>query len=118
MSVLKFFYSFRIRLLLVLAALLVATLGLQYYLNRRAEKKQAALNERSRQMSARVIAEQEQALAAAFKLGIESISKQEWLYNLYEDAVAEQPLLDEKAGRITNILVVDSQGRVRDSLKD
>ncbi|HEY0323780.1 MAG TPA: ATP-binding protein [Pyrinomonadaceae bacterium] len=118
MSVLKFFYSFRIRLLLVLAALLVATLGLQYYLNRRAERKQAALNERSRQMSARVIAEQEQALAAAFKLGIESISKQEWLYNLYEDAVAEQPLLDEKARRITNILVVDSQGHVRDSLKD
>jgi signal transduction histidine kinase len=118
MSVLNLFYSFRIRLLLVLAAILVATLGLQYYLNRRAERKQAALNESARQESARVIAEQEQALAAAFKLGIESISKREWLYNLYEDAKAEQPLLDEKAGRITNILVVDSQGRVLDSLTD
>jgi signal transduction histidine kinase len=118
MSVLKLFYSFRIRLLLVLAALLVATLALQYYLNRRAEQKQAALNERARQESARVIAEQEQALAAAFKLGIQSISKREWLYNLYEDAKAEQPLLDEKAGRIINILVVDSQGKVLDSLKD
>lgn len=117
MSVLNLFYSFRIRLLLVLAALLVATLGLQYYLSRRTEKKQAALNERARQMSARRIAEQEQALAAAFKLGIESISQREWLYNLYEDAKAEQPLLDEKAGRIMNILVVDSQGRVLDSLK-
>jgi signal transduction histidine kinase len=118
MSVLKLFYSFRIRLLLVLAALLIATLGLQYYLNLKAERKQAALNERARQESARVIAEQEQALSAASALGVESISKREWLYNLYEEAKAEQPLLDEKAGRITNILVVDSQGRVRDSLKD
>jgi signal transduction histidine kinase len=118
MSVLNLFYSFRIRLLLVLAALLVATLGLQYYLSRRTEQKQAALNERARQMSARRIAEQEQALAAAFKLGIESISQREWLYNLYDDAKAEQPLLDEKAKRIMNILVVDSQGRVLDSLKD
>lgn len=118
MSVLNLFYSFRIRLLLVLAALLIATLGLQYYLNRRAERKQAALNERARQESARVISEQEQALGAAFKLGIESLSKREWLYNLYEDAKTKQPLLDEKAGRIMNILVVDEQGYVRDSLKD
>lgn len=118
MSVLNLFYSFRIRLLLVLAALLIATLGLQYYLNRRAERKQAELNERARQESARVISEQEQALAAAFKLGIESLSKREWLYSLYEEAKVSQPILDEKAGRIMNILVVDDQGYVRDSLKD
>ena len=116
MSVPNLFYSFRIRLLLVLAALLVATLGLQYYLNRRAERKQGALNERARQESARVIAEQEKALSAATALGVESISKQEWLYNLRKDA--QEPLLDESAGRIMNILVVDDQGRVRDSLKD
>ncbi|HEX8176874.1 MAG TPA: ATP-binding protein [Pyrinomonadaceae bacterium] len=118
MSVLNLFYSFRIRLLLVLAALLIATLGLQYYLNRRAERKQAALNERARQESARVIAEQEQALSAATALGIKSISRGEWLYNLYEHAKEKQPLLDEKAGRVTNILVVASDGRVLDSLKD
>ncbi|MBD0370263.1 MAG: HAMP domain-containing protein [Pyrinomonadaceae bacterium] len=118
MSALNLFYSFRIRLLLVLAALLVATLGLQYYLNRRAERKQAELNERARQETDRVIAEQEQALSAATALGIKSISQREWLYNLYEHAKAKQPLLDEKAGRITNILVVASDGRVLDSLKD
>jgi signal transduction histidine kinase len=118
MGVPNIFYSFRIRLLLVMAGLLVTTLGLQYYLNRRAERKQAALNERARQESARVISEQEQALAAAFKLGIESLSKGEWLYNLYEDAKRKQPLLDERAGRIMNILVVDERGNVRDSLKD
>jgi signal transduction histidine kinase len=116
MSVPNLFYSFRIRLLLVLAALLVATLGLQYYLNRRAEQKQAALNERARQESARVTAEQEKALSAAAALGVESISKQEWLYNLRKEA--QEPLLDESAGRIMNILVVDDQGRVQDSLKD
>jgi signal transduction histidine kinase len=116
MSVLNLFYSFRIRLLFVLAALLVATLGLQYYLNRRAEWKQVALNERARQESARVIAEQEKALAAAIALGVESISKQEWLYNLRKEA--QEPLLDERAGRIMNILVVDEQGRVADSFKD
>lgn len=118
MSVPNLFYSFRVRLLIVLAALLVATLGLQYYLNRRAEHKQAALNERARQESARVIAEQEQALSAATALGVESITSGEWLYNLYDEAKAKQPLLDEKAGRITNILVVASDGRVLDSLKD
>jgi signal transduction histidine kinase len=117
MSLLNLFYSFRIRLLLVLAALLVATLGLQYYLNRRAERKQAALNEQASRESARVIAEQEQALFAAISLGVESISKQEWLYNLYEESKADQPLLDETAGRVMNILVVDNDGRVRDSLK-
>ncbi|HEX8745557.1 MAG TPA: ATP-binding protein [Pyrinomonadaceae bacterium] len=116
MSVLNLFYSFRVRLVMVLVALLIATLGLQYYLNRRAERKQAALNERARQESARVIAEQEKALSAATALGVESISKQEWLYNLSEQA--QEPLLDESAGRIMNILVVDDQGRVRDSLKD
>jgi signal transduction histidine kinase len=118
MSVLNLFHSFRLRLLLMLAALLVATLGLQYYLNQRAERKQAALNERARQETDRIIAEQEQALSAATALGIKSISQREWLYNLYEHAKAKQPLLDEKAGRITNILVVASDGRVLDSLKD
>ncbi len=116
MSVPNIFYSFRIRLLLVLAGLLVTTLGLQYYLNRRAEHKQAALNERARRESARVTGEQEKALSAATALGVESISKQEWLYNLRKEA--KEPLLDESAGRVMNILVVDDQGRVRDSLKD
>src|SRR5919202_2561727 len=95
MSVLNLFYSFLIRLLLVLAALLVATLGLQYYLNRRAERKQAALNERARQETDRAIAEQEKALGAAIALGVESISKKEWLYNLRKEA--QEPLLDERA---------------------
>ncbi|MBV8937618.1 MAG: hypothetical protein JO095_17690, partial [Alphaproteobacteria bacterium] len=56
-------YSFRVRLLLVLAALLVATLGLQYYLNLRAKERFNHL-----------IAEQEQALAASTALALESIS--------------------------------------------
>ncbi len=99
------FYSFRARLLLVLALLLVATLGVQYFLNRRAERRVA-----------RVIAEQEQALAAGIALAVESISSTEYLGILQEQS--KVPLLERQAGRVINILVADSSGRVEDSLDE
>lgn len=91
------------RLLLVLAALLILTLGVQYYLNLRAA-----------QRNARVVAEQEQALAAGIELGVKAMSTRDYLITLRKDA--RQPLLEEKAGRVTNILVVDDKGQVIDSL--
>jgi signal transduction histidine kinase len=103
MKVSKLFSSFRMRLLLVLAALLILTLGVQYYLNLLAA-----------QRNARVIAEQEQALAAGVELGVKAITSGDYLITLRERA--RQPLLDVKAGRVTNILVVDNKGQVRDSL--
>lgn len=103
MNAFDLIYSFRVRLLLVLATLLVATLGVQYYLNLRAER-----------INTRIIAEQEQALAAGTALGVNSISNDEYLYQLRDRA--RQPLLDEKTGRIIDILVVDDDWRVRDSL--
>ncbi|HEV2913377.1 MAG TPA: ATP-binding protein [Pyrinomonadaceae bacterium] len=99
----KLISSFRVRLLLVLAVLLIMTLGVQYYLNLLAA-----------QRNARVIAEQEQALAAGVELGVKAITAGDYLITLRERA--NQPLLDEKAGRVTNILVVDNEGQVRDSL--
>jgi signal transduction histidine kinase len=114
MSSINLIYSFRVRLLLVLATLLIATLGVQYYLNRRADQKQATLNLHAQEESARIIAEQEQALAAAFRLGVMSISKNDSLIELRDRS--NQPLLEEQAGRVTNILVVDSMGHVIDSL--
>lgn len=114
MRIFSLVWSFRIRLLLLLAALLIATLSIQYYLNRRAGKEQSYLNQKAQEESDRVIAEQERALAAAFVMGVESISSGEWLVNLNEQA--KHPLLDPNAGRITNILIVDSNGRVLDSL--
>jgi signal transduction histidine kinase len=97
------FYSFRTRLLLVLATLLVATLGLQYYLNSRAQHKHAIL-----------IAEQEQALAASTALALESISSNEYLFQI--DERRRTPFLTEQAGRVINIMVVNEEGRVDDSL--
>jgi signal transduction histidine kinase len=116
MRALDLIYSFRVRLLLLLAALLVMTLGVQYYLNHRAAQKQADLNFTAQQESARVIAEQEQALLDAIGLSVESITSGEWLYNLQKRN--PRPLLEEQAGRVTNILIVDSGGRIIDSLKD
>ncbi len=102
---LKLIYSFRARLLLVLAALLVVTLGVQYYLNLRDERRSAHLR-----------AEQEQAIIAGVALGMSSISSGEYIVDLRKRA--NLPPLDESAGRITNVLVVDNNGRITDSLRD
>jgi signal transduction histidine kinase len=100
---LQFINSFRVRLLLVLAALLIAMLGVQYYLNVLAERN-----------NARIIAEQEQALAAGIELGVKSISTVDRLIELRDNA--NQPLLNVEAGRVTNILTVDSDWQIQDSL--
>ena len=101
----KLFHSFRARLLLLLALLLLGTLGVQFYLN---------LHEQDRRSV--VIAEQEQALAASTALALESISMEppQYLWQLDE----ERPVsfLKEQKGRVQNILVVNEQGRVDDSL--
>src|SRR3712207_9589477 len=96
-------FSFRVRLLLLMAALLVSTLGVQYGLNRRAE-----------QRVARTIAEQEQALAASMALAIESINTGDYMADI--DAGHRSLLLSEQAGRVENVLVMRSDGRIDDSL--
>ncbi len=99
------FYSFRVRLLMVLALLLVATLGVQYYLFRREELRRAA-----------IIAEQEQALAASTALAIDSITNPSGEYLWQLDANRSASLLEEQKGRVMNVLVVSEEGRVEDSL--
>lgn len=103
MSRLSLLYSFRARLLLVLASLLVATLGVQYYLNLREERRVAL-----------TIARQEQALTASIALALESLPrKTEYL----EDVDAEQPPpLRQEHPSVINVLVVREDGRVDDSL--
>ncbi|MFN2455122.1 MAG: ATP-binding protein [Pyrinomonadaceae bacterium] len=103
MKVLDLINSFRGRLLLVLAALLVVTLGVQYFLNVRAE-----------QRVARVIAEQEQALAAALAMGSEGVSSNEYLSELQKQA--RLPFFNKETGPVLNILIVNAQGLVTDSL--
>src|SRR3954466_12245386 len=103
MTAVQFFNSFRGRLVSLLAALLLTTLGIQYYLNLRAERH-----------TAQVVAEQEQALAAGVELGVRSISSTERMIELLDQG--KYPLLSPSAGRVTNILVVDNEWKVDDSL--
>src|ERR687884_233706 len=99
----RLFYSFRTRLLLVMALLLVATLGVQFYLNRLEQRSHAAR-----------IAEQEQALTASIALANESITSGFYMSQLEERA--KTSLLREQAGRVINVLVVHEDGRITDSL--
>jgi len=95
--------SFRARLLLLLVFLLGLTLGVQYYVNLRTVRSNAHL-----------IVEQEEAVMAGVGLGVSSISRNKYLDDLRKDI--HQPLLDEHTGRVRNVLVVDSDGNVQDSL--
>ncbi len=105
MGIFRLLNSFRVRLLLVLAGLLVATLGVQFYLNRLSE-----------QQVARTIAEQEQALAAGISLAAQSFNTPQRL----EELDREQGFLlrEKHAGRITNVLVVKDDGRSPNRLDD
>lgn len=97
--------SFRLRLLLVLAALLGLTLGVQYYVNLRSVRSNTEL-----------LAEQEQAIMAGVALGVNSVYSRKYLADLRKNL--KQPLLDENTGRISNVLVVDNNDNVYDSLSD
>jgi len=95
--------SFRARLLLLLAVLLGLTLGVQYYLNLRAVRSNAHL-----------IVEQEQAIMAGVALGVNSISSTKYLDQIRSSV--RDPHIDERTGRVRNVLVVDNEGLVQDSL--
>jgi signal transduction histidine kinase len=95
--------SFRARLIILLVALLGLTLGVQYYVNVRSVRR-----------NAHMLVEQEQAIMAGVALGVNSISSGEYLDKMQKEA--KQPLLDQQAGRVKNVLVVDTEGNVQDSL--
>lgn len=95
--------SFRARLLLLLAMMLGLTLGVQYYFNLR----QVNAN-------ARMIIEQEQAIMTGIALGMESLKSDRYLDEIIGDL--REPLLNNKNVRVKNILVVDDDGNVIDSI--
>ncbi|MDT5121546.1 MAG: hypothetical protein QOC96_1028 [Acidobacteriota bacterium] len=103
MNVLRLISSFRARLLLVLAALLILTLGTQYLLNLRAARANRVLRE-----------QQADALIAALRLGVDSIFAKPRLVELIKQE--NNPLLDPATGRVANVIVVDQNWRVSDSL--
>jgi signal transduction histidine kinase len=95
--------SFRARLLLLLVFLLGLTLGVQYYVNLKSVERNLHL-----------IAEQEEAVMAGVGLGVSSLSQNKYLDEMRKDV--HQPLLDEHTGRVRNVLVVDNDGNILDSL--
>ena len=95
--------SFRARLLLLLAMLLGITLGVQYYVNLRSVRANAHL-----------IVEQEQAIMTGVALGVNSLNSEQYLDKILGNV--REPLLNEQTGRVKNILVVDDDGDVRDSI--
>ncbi|MGI8811767.1 MAG: ATP-binding protein [Pyrinomonadaceae bacterium] len=103
----RFFNSFRGRLLLILAFLLIATLSVQYFVNIQTQDQ----NDDLREM-------QEQALVAGIALGVSGItSTNEYLDNIM--ARAGQTFLDERTrDRIKDIIIVDNDWQITDSLNE
>lgn len=99
-----FFSTFRGRLLLILAFLIVATLGVQYYVNLWMQEE----NDRERNAQA-------QALVEAFALGAYGVTAT----NRLSEIVAEESgrfLSPESRDRVRDILIIDNEWRVSDSL--
>jgi signal transduction histidine kinase len=95
--------SFRARLLLLLALMLGLTLGIQYYFNLRTVR-----------ANARMIIEQEQAIMTGIALGLESLQSDQYLDEIIGGL--REPLLNDKNVRVKNIMVVDDDGNVLDSV--
>ncbi len=99
-----FLSTFRGRLVIILALLLVTTLGVQYLLNLRTQQENYALRER-----------QERAIVAGFAVGISSVTSPDRIRDLIE--LPGQTLLDEESRRrIQDIIVVDNEWRIFDCL--
>lgn len=101
-----FLNTFRGKLLLILALLLVATLGFQYYLNLVVQNENNEIREK-----------QEQTIAAGFAIGISGVTSEDRIQILI--SASGQTFFDEQAKqRIKDILIVDGNWQIVDSLSD
>ena len=100
----NFFKTFRGRLLLILAFLLVATLGVQYYLNLLTQRQNNELRDA-----------QAKALVAGITLGSNSISSDKYMDELIRRE--DQTYFDDAAAaRVRYVIIIDNNWQVRDSL--
>jgi signal transduction histidine kinase len=98
----RFFSTFRGRLLLVLALLLMATLGAQYYLNLLTQAENADLRE-----------DQEAAVVAGIAVGFRGMTSDDRV----EDLIKQPGILDDEARRrIKDIIIINEKWEVVDSL--
>lgn len=93
--------SFRARLLLLLALMFGLTLGVQYYFNLRAVK-----------ANAHMVIDQEQAIMTGVAVAIRSLESEKYL----DEIISDQTFHNDETGRVKNILVVDDDGNIRDSV--
>jgi signal transduction histidine kinase len=100
----EFFGTFRGRLLLIFAFLIVATLGVQFYLNLYMQSE----NDRIRELH-------DNALTSAFILGVNGITSGEYMSDMISQPT-QQYLDDDSAQRVRDILIVDKNWQITDSL--
>ncbi len=100
----NFFNTFRARLLIILAFLLVATLGVQLYVNLSNRRE----NTRMREL-------QEQALVAGIALGFNSIQVKDRLRELV-NREGESFFDEQTLERIQDIIVINNNWQISDSL--
>ncbi len=101
----KFFRTFRGRLLLVLAILLVITLGVQYYLNLLSQEENNELRD-----------DQTKALVAGIAIGFAALTSNEDRVQAFVDRPGQTFLDDASKERIKDIIIIDSEWNVTDSL--
>src|SRR5207237_5983782 len=101
MALSRLLNSFRVRLLLLLAVLLMLTLSVQYYVSLRSVRSNTQL-----------IVEQQRAIMAGVALGVNSLSSDLYLDQMREQT--KQPPFGEQA--VKNVLIVDEGGNIVDSL--
>ena len=100
----NFFNTFRGRLLLILVFLLIATLGIQFYINYEAQKEN---NERR--------AMQEQALVAGIALATNGLTSNEYLTDI-RDREGQTYFDEETTQRIEDVIIIDKDWQIFDSL--
>jgi signal transduction histidine kinase len=101
---LNFFYTFRGKLLVILAALLVITLGIQYYLNFLNERENLQLREL-----------QGQALVSGITLGFNAITSPDRVRDIISRE--GQPYFDAETNRrVKDIIVVNQNWEIYDAL--
>ncbi len=100
-----FFKTFRGKLLIILAILLIATLSVQYYLNLQTQDENNDTLE-----------QQTQALVGGFALAANGITSNEYLTDLVKNDGKRFFADAETQARIKNILIIDNNWQVFDSL--
>jgi len=100
----NFLNTFRGRLLVILAMLLVATLSVQFYLNLVTQRENSQMSE-----------EQSRALVAGITIGSNGITSSEYMQDIVDEA--GQTFFDEAVrSRIKDVIIINNDWQVHDSL--